>query len=118
VAVVQFVAAELISLSKYFEVFTGAFDAWNIRHETVAVECMSDLFFDPVVQRRARICATCFFRRAALFKNRSYLRNSWSPGSKTVLFVTGPQRCRGREESEFYDEWCSPICFASSTLVA
>jgi hypothetical protein len=31
VAVVQFVAAELISLSKYFEVLTGAFDAWNIR---------------------------------------------------------------------------------------
>jgi len=43
VAVVQFVAVELIRLSKYLEVFTGAFDAWNIRHETVAVECMSSI---------------------------------------------------------------------------
>ena len=42
-AVVQFVAVELISLSKYFEVFTGAFDAWTIRHENVAVECVSSI---------------------------------------------------------------------------
>lgn len=42
-AVVQFVAVELISLSKYFEVFTGTLDAWNMRHETVVVECMSSI---------------------------------------------------------------------------
>ena len=70
-AVVQFVAVELISLFKIFEVFTGAFDAWNIRHETVAVECTSSIavFSSTRLSRDARVFAlSAFSRRAALFK--------------------------------------------------
>ena len=89
-AVVQFVAAELISLSKYFEVFTGAFDAWNIRHETVVIEmyAASRSFLRPGCPE------TRGYLRYLLFLVQLFLRTariSVIPGVpfETVLFITG-----------------------------